>query len=113
MAALSRGVIGRAVNGLFALLLGLLGLAGFTGGEGFAATWPYFVMLPFFIIQAVFPTEIGWAVSIVVWAGLGLGVPVYQRLFMGANQFTNVFLLLWGVLPILILFCLNPKRNTA
>ena len=103
----------RWVNVPFVVALALLSLIG--APEGLSGISLYLVMLPFFIIQLLYPTRLGWLLTIIAW-GAGTATFAYYRYFGGIAEFSGWFLLLWGGVPLIVLFLFAPsaeKRSTA
>lgn len=88
--------------------LALLVIVALGAHEGIGGIWPYLPLLLVFTIQCVWPTKIGWLLTLVLWIALAFGVPAYERFVRGVAEFNIWFLLLWGVIPALILWYFRP-----
>lgn len=82
------------------------------GEEGLKGIWPYIVLLPFFVVQLVWPTTAGWFGTLIGWLCFGLGVFAYERFALGVTEFSNWVLLYWGVAPLIVLLFFKPKSPT-
>jgi hypothetical protein len=98
------------VNLPFVLVLLFVSASG--AHEGIGGIWPYLPLLLVFAIQLAWPTVAGWFSTVALWIALALGVPVYDRVAHGVTEFSPWFLLLWGILPLLLLFVFRPSRRT-
>jgi hypothetical protein len=58
----------RWVNLPFVLLLASSIFWGVVGGEPLGELLPFFILLPLFLIQLLWPTIAGWAATIVTWS---------------------------------------------
>jgi hypothetical protein len=99
------------INLPFALTLLVIIVLG--AHEGIGGIWPYLPLLLVFIIQGVWPTRIGWLLTLVLWIALAFGVPSYERIIRGVTEFNIWFLLLWGLVPALILWYFRPTMAEA
>jgi hypothetical protein len=96
------------VNVPFALTL--LVIIGLGAHEGIRGIWPYLPLVLIFTIQCVWPTKIGWFLTLALWIGLAFGVPAYEHFVYGIEEFNTWFLFLWGVAPALILWYFRPAN---
>jgi hypothetical protein len=97
------------INAPFILVLLVIIVLG--AHEGVGAIWPYIPLLLIFSVQFARPTIAGWWLTEVSWVLLALGVPAYYRFVLGRSEFNNWFLLLWGMLPLVVLWLLGRRKQ--
>ncbi len=101
----------RWVNTPFIVILGGLAVAGLADDEGFSGLWPYVVLLAIFLFQLVWPTVLGWILSILAWLAIAFGYFLYERIALGIAGFSVGFLCIWGILPAVILCFFKPRPS--
>jgi hypothetical protein len=88
--------------------VGLIGILAMHNGLGDA--WPYLVLILVFSGQTLRPTVLGWWCAVFSWLLLCFLSPLYSRVVDGMSNFTIEFLLLWGIVPLIALVLLRPRR---
>lgn len=92
-------------------VLGLLFIIASGAHEGIGGIGPYLPLLVIFAVQLVWPTVIGWSLTLTLWIVLAFGVPAYSRFIRGVEEFNNWVLLLWGIAPAVVLWAFRPRME--
>jgi hypothetical protein len=79
------------------------------GEAPLAMVWYYWVPIPFFVIQFVWPTVIGWAAATAAWFLCSFVSFLYARVCVGIGDFSNWFLVLYGLAPLIPLVVFRPR----
>ena len=101
----------RWVNLVFVIVLCLLLLTGYISEETLSGLWTYYALLPFFMVQFLWPTTIGWLLSIAAWLVFAFGVCLFDRLIYDVRGFSVGFLVLFGLVPALLLSFCRPRAQ--
>ena len=101
----------RWINLAFVVALCLLLLTGYISEETLSGLWTYYALLPFFIVQFLWPTTIGWLLSIGAWLVFEFGACLFDRLVYDIKGFSVGFLVLFGIVPALILSFCRPRAQ--
>jgi hypothetical protein len=101
----------RWINLAFVVALCLLLLTGYLSEETLSTLWPYVALLPFFIVQFLWPTTVGWLLSIGAWLVFTFGVCLFDRLIYDVKGFSAGFLVLYVIVPALLLSFCRPRAQ--
>jgi hypothetical protein len=101
----------RWVNLPFIVVLGGLATLGFADGERLSTLWPYIVLLLIFLFQCIWPTLMGWILSISSWLLIAFGYSLFERIAHGIGGFSIGFLCIWGVVPAVLLCFFRPRSS--
>jgi len=99
----------RWVNLPYVLLLAVCLLLGFGDDATPDSLLPYFILLPLFLIQLLWPTVAGGAATIGGGFVLFFVSMLVARLDSGITEFNNWVLVLLGLFPLIPLFIFRPR----
>jgi hypothetical protein len=101
----------RWINLAFVVALCLLLLTGYLSEDTLSELWPYVALLPFFIVQFLWPTTVGWLLSIGAWLVFAFGVCLFDRLIYDVKAISVEVLVLFGIVPALLLSFCRPRAQ--
>ena len=88
-------------------------LAFFALAAGLPGKWDYLALSMIFLAQTVRPTVLGWWGALLGWFSLNFLMDLHDRLAYGIPGFTAGYLVVWGVLPLIPLWLIRPRRKGA
>ena len=95
----------------FLLVMGCLAMGAL--GEGYPGGGDYLALSLIFLVQTYRPTVLGWWAAEAGWFSVCFVEFLYARIAHHTPGFTPAFLLVWGVLPLVLLWLIRPRAKSG